>query len=177
MSHFDHAERLAPRVRVLQMVIGALTMGVVTFLAIAVAIREGGVADFKPAPDPSGIRYLLLGIAGMMLLAGLVVPGIVVSARRRQMAGQTESARAEEMDQLFGLFQVKTVVGAALTEGAAFLAIITYLLYGEVAALIAAGVFAALLLLLVPTWSRIERWLEDQMRRLAEERQTGTSPG
>ncbi len=175
MSHFDHAERLGPRVRILQIVIGALTMGVVIFLGIAMALREGGLVEFKPVHDPSGIRYLLLGIAGFLLLAGLVVPGLVVSARRRQIAGHPKSALAELMDQLLGLFHVKTLVGAALMEAAAFLAIITYLLYGAVAALIAAGVFAALLLLQVPTWGRIERWLEDQMHRLGEERQTGTS--
>jgi hypothetical protein len=74
---------------------------------------------------------------------------------------------------LYGVYQTKTIVGAALLEGVAFLSITAFLLEGTWIALGVGVGLAVVVLTMFPSAPRAAEWVEGQMRRIQEEQQFG----
>ena len=68
------------------------------------------------------------------------------------------------------VYMTRTIVAAALIEGAAFMSIVAYMLEGSTVALGLAVALVAGILLHFPTASRVVGWIEAQVRRVEEER-------
>ena len=117
-----------------------------------------------------------------MLVARVIVPVQIISAARHRIAKGTwhppqltQAAekfleRTGDAGKLSMVYMMRTVVAAALLEGAAFTSIVAYMLEGSTVALGLAVALVAGILLHFPTAPRVAGWIEVQMRRVEEER-------
>ena len=160
-------------VRVSQIVVVALGMGIVTF-AVAAVFLAGGKEEAEAG-------MLTLVAVGMTVVCGgvsLLVPhGIVLAQRRRivdgtwQMQGRHEDAPVTDAGKLAAVYLIKTIVVCGPLEGACFVALVAFMTEGHlvnhiIGALLLFGVLARF-----PTSDRVTGWVTDQLRLLKEERQ------
>jgi hypothetical protein len=154
---------LAGPIRTIQIMAAAIVAGVGMFLIIVLTLRGQG-----PAPAASPILLYVGIVFGVAALAArLVVPNLLVAARRRQLPGSSSSR------DLLGLFQLRTIVGMALLEGAAFFLVIVYLLDGSQLALLLSILGVVIVASQFPTRSSIDRWLARQRELIEQEQQLG----
>ena len=171
------------RLRVLQVIAGALLLGVVTFLVIDLIIvftqtKGAGIAPAGDLPMISVVAVVLLAVDAPL---AFLVPGFQTRAAVRQIAAGTwrpaPAACAEafrtDSSKLLAVRQATLVVGLALLEGAAFFGCIAFLLEARPFALGVVLVAVLLMLVKFPTEGRVRAWLERQADRLAELRQQG----
>ena len=86
MSTTPWQDELTPILRQSQIVTGALILGCVTFLAVAIALpREAAPID----PNPPILTYAAVGFAVMALIVRLIVPGIIAATTRRKIIAGT----------------------------------------------------------------------------------------
>ena len=177
MARTSDPDQLEGRIRALQIVLGAMVLGVLFFLAVAVLLRQAG--NMPPAPDRPVVTYAALVYAVAALVASAVVPGAIVRAGRRALARSLgppvanrlpTSGTAGETAKLAGLLQTRTIIRAAFVEAAAFLFLFAYLLDDQPVCLLGAGVFLVGLVWQVPTQAWVEIWIEDQRQLLDQER-------
>lgn len=171
-------ECLKAMARTMQVIVLALAAGVITFGVIAAVI--GPEAPGNAQQGPSIIAYLAGAVACVALVASIAVPALLVAnARRRIVAGRpampnpklTIPPELGNVGPIAVVYQTRLIVGAAILEGAAFFNLIAYLLEGQLLSLVAAGVMLAALLSLFPTPSRLEDWIENQLRVIEQLRQ------
>lgn len=167
----------------LRIIVFALVMGVATFTGYAVwTTLQGGEPD-EPR-DPSMLPMYMAGFAGMALLARLFVPGLIFHGIRRQIAsgtwqpGTNSSMPLPKTDegQLMAALQTKTIVGAALLEGAGFANGFAYLSEQQVLSLVITLVLIAGIATHFPLRLWLDGWLQDQKRRVDEDRSMGRFP-
>jgi len=166
-------------VRTLQVIVGAMVIGCLAFLAVAVAAGPQ-TADSAPG-DHVLLTYLALAWVLVSLVAGSVVAGVVAASGRRRLAGDptaggppgrpTASPEAPPSS-LTGLFSTGTIIRSAVLEGGALFAVVAYLVEGHRLALVAAAVGVAALLVGFPTEGRFREWAERQQEHIARERST-----
>ena len=154
MSDMTDLDALQPIIRTCQTIVGAMIMGVATFLAIALFVTQVAV---NPAPAPPGggaggaaiaapgdsslsvITYLAVASGLIVLVLSFVVPKINIARARRQIAlagpiATTEGVPSEPKQlypasytgKLAQLYQTQLIIGSAMLEGAAFFATIAY---------------------------------------------------
>jgi len=174
-------QRRGAAIRTLQIIVLSLALGALTFLVVVVFVIE-------PPPAPAGgqivasmLTYVSLAFAGLAIAARFIVPAAMIAAGRRRIAEKQASNDAArpgkavelnaDMEQLYCLNQTRTIVGAAIIEGTTFFLLIAFLMERQplalaVAAALIAGIFAN-----IPTESRVESWIENQLQRLDNDRQ------
>jgi hypothetical protein len=189
MSDAAPSDTLPLFTRTCQIIVGALVMGVVSFLVIVllfvprsimlapVPAAAGPAGAPMPAPLPAGlpiITYIALAMGISVLVLSFVVPNLIVSRARSQMAKGTApkigKAEADDGAAFLPIYQTQLIIGAALLEGGAFFAAIAYMLERSPLALLAAGVLLGLLVTRVPTIERVRGWIEKQLDLLLQER-------
>jgi hypothetical protein len=109
-----------------------------------------------------------------------VVPSILAANQMRQIAQlpsrkghEAESdatVRRQDAHQLALVFQTKTLVGCALLEGAAFFALVAFLLEHHTASLVVATVLLMGILSQFPTLGGTSDWIEQRLRLIDESR-------
>ncbi len=164
----------------LQIIVGALAGGVLMFLAIVIFI---GLQQPPAAiPDLAIITYTAYGMAAVCAILSFVVPNILVARTRKLLAAGDVSQwglvknlpnieQLAEAAPVAAIFQTRTIVGAALCEGAAFMACIAYLIERQRPVLIVAGVLLLLILRYFPTPSRLESQIENELATSQQVRQ------
>jgi hypothetical protein len=189
MNETAWREQVPKFVRILQIIVTALVIGCVVFLGVVLVVRAAGSArgDHEDAWVFTAMAFVFLGT---VIVARCVVPGAIVRGGRKKIAGGTfQLPQARQASQqrslqtleqmgdagkLLVLYQIKTIVAAALIEGATFLFLVMALVMPRGAVLLG----TALVLILViaghmPTRAGVTRWIEDQLRLLEEERSLG----
>ncbi|HMF38150.1 MAG TPA: hypothetical protein VKF17_16005 [Isosphaeraceae bacterium] len=200
MSDMTDLDALQPIIRTCQTIVGAMIMGVATFLAIALFVTQVAV---NPAPAPPGggaggaaiaapgdsslsvITYLAVASGLIVLVLSFVVPKINIARARRQIAlagpiATTEGVPSEPKQlypagytgKLAQLYQTQLIIGSAMLEGAAFFATIAYMVERNPIALATAIVLLGALIARFPTSDRVNAWLDRQLGLLQEERQS-----
>lgn len=167
----DLEARLAPRVRVMQIIAAAMVGGVLTIGAVfAFLAAEAGpppappaeVADdvLEPAedPDPPVLSYVGLGIAALALLAYKLVGSLLAANAPRQ---------TDEAETAVGVYQTRLIVRLALLEGAATVCLVFLLIENWPLLWVAVGVLIAAMLSEFPTTAGVRRYVESR-RQLAE---------
>lgn len=162
-------------VQTTRIIVLAMGLGVLAF---------GGVTLIQGLPDlqaPLEMLTLLSVFAGILaavtsliaprvfaaegcrkIAAGLGQPGGEASA---QPAGaQTDAAK------LAAVYQSKTIVAAAVLEGAAFFALVVYMVERHVASLAVAAVLLLGLLAHIPTTASVEGWISDRLGKMRDQR-------
>ncbi len=185
MSVSQYRNDFAGPMKTLRIIILAMVMGVFMFGAVAVFVRVGASNDASVAGDGIPIlTYIALAFGAMSVLMRLVVPGVIVSASRRKIAGgdfdrsgtcggvasSRPAADTADAGKLMTVYVLRTIIAGAILEGACLLAIVAHFVDGSIATIVVAGVLAVGILALLPTWTAVEQWLDDQMRLLREER-------
>jgi len=165
-------QQLAATVRTAQIIVGALVMGVITFGVVVVSGIAGG-----PGGQGNLLTLLAVGFGAADLVLCLLVPNLLAAAQRRKLAagnaGSTADpgpAPATDAGQLALLYQTKLIIGAAMLEGGCFLGLVAYMLERQLPSLVMAGVLLLALIAHLPTPGRVEAWIDDQLRRLDEDR-------
>jgi hypothetical protein len=189
MATTNRGELFSRQLRTLQVIIAAITIGAVLFMAIAAALRWTGQVDVPPG-DPPIVTIVLLILAVLAGVAAFAVPAKLVDRQRRRIAAGTWTAgsgghqgsadiadllkRTGDTGKLWLVFHTKSLVGAAFLEAAAFTSIVAYLIHGHPILLgVVAAIFVLLLAAQFPTEGRLDQWLDDQLRRLEQERPAG----
>jgi hypothetical protein len=150
-------------VRTMQIICGALMMGVLSFAFVAAMVRFGQ-ADQPPAAVPM-IAYFAAGMAAMAILVRLIAGPLVVRAGLKQITTLRPIAELGKLD-LYGVYQTQMIVSCAVLEGAAFFNLIGVIIDGQ---LWSFGVVALLLVLMAisfPTYERVDAWADEQLRLL-----------
>ena len=164
-------------VRTMQIIVAALTVGCLCFLVVALVVVGG---PQEPSEMPV-VTYLFSAITVCLVLARFIVPGIFVAQARRKIRQGTwtspvqhvEADWAKQNSDIGKLTQVlvsRTIMAAAILEGAAFMLLTAYFVEQSSLSLVLAVLLIVALAAQIPTRSRIEGWLQEQMRLLDEER-------
>lgn len=172
------AAKLASSVRTLQVIVLAVAMGALVYLVWVIV---------QPAPVQANVRSFSMmswAFAAIVVAARLLVPPVFLPFARRQIAeGKGDRwtvqpigkegplAALGEAGQLYGVYATQTIIGVALIEGALFLSIFTYSQGRQVIDLAIGLALLIAILAHFPTPSRVAAWIDDQLRRLENERQ------
>ncbi|HUY87152.1 MAG TPA: hypothetical protein VMV10_00300 [Pirellulales bacterium] len=175
----DLREQLAGQVRVLQIIVAAITFGPLAFLGYVLSTPPPG----PPAAVAGNVSltYLACGAAVAAVAAWFVVPPIVLRSVRRQIAsgawpspgqaGNSPAAPMTDAGKLCAAYTVRTIIAVAILEGAAFFLVFAYQTERDPLAL---GVAVLLMLMIAahfPTRTRVAVWVETQLQLLDEGRQ------
>jgi uncharacterized membrane protein YbhN (UPF0104 family) len=155
---------VAARVRVMQIVIGALLIGVAVFAGIALFLRQ---QRNNPPPATPTVSYMALGFAVATFAARLVVLPSIERGARKTPALQAGT----DLNRWLNLYQTRMIVGAALLEGPAFFALAAYLIEGTPWAFgLAVLLWLAMAWLHFPTRDRVAAWIAEQQDAAAQSR-------
>jgi hypothetical protein len=168
---------VAPRVLVLQIVVGALVVGLLIMVALSVVLPPM-VAPGNQGPGPAAgaqpfamITIIAFVFAVVLVPLSVVIPSRMVTSARKTLAKQPPS---DDVPALMTVYQTKTIVTGALREGMGHFAAIAFLIERQSAALGLAFACVIGVGMLFPTRERVERWLESQIDRLTQDREFGT---
>ena len=173
-------EHLSGPVLTMQIIVFALTMGLLFFLAIVCFLTWGSM---RGSPDAMPLlTFIGLGLAATLIaIRWIVLQVMTAGARHAILRGMSDSGRSGSSSdlpdhaagQLLALYQTRMIVGAALLEGPAFFLLITYMLEHSPWSLLAAIVMILGVAAHFPTQDRVGGWVERQMSVLQEEQQLG----
>jgi hypothetical protein len=190
----DETENYAASIRVMQIIVGSLTAGVVIFGVLVLTVLDGGrrppAANLPTILGLPLLTALAAGFGVISLVASFVVPRFVVESGLRGIAGgatadetkpvesgQRQVYPANDLGRLMPLYQSQLIIASALNEGGALFGLIAYMIEGHVAALATAGALVAVLLSRFPIAERVQGWLDAHLERLAELRRDEFSTG
>jgi len=159
------------RLRTMQIIAGALILGLAIFLAIVVYVVhvQNQGQPIGQAQGPPILSVLALGMLAALSVVSVAVPNAMLRQHIRRIAcGQVtptvdQPAPTGDADQLLGLRQTTLIISLSLLQGPAFFCCIAYLLEGRIYAL--GGALLAILLLgsRFPTEASLRTWLRRQL--------------
>jgi F0F1-type ATP synthase membrane subunit c/vacuolar-type H+-ATPase subunit K len=177
MSDEAWLEDAGKSTRTLQVIVAAICMGVVMFLGIAllVVLSANGAAQANPAAQPLPVSLTLIAaiVVVVGLFAGVIAKWAVTKRAQRQLVADRSASSLGDRKSLLKLLVTRTIIGAALTEGVALLAIIAYMIEKSPISL---GLSVFLLLVIAshfPTRSRVVSWVEREVEGLEMARGMG----
>ncbi|MFV0444525.1 MAG: hypothetical protein ACK5Q5_13225 [Planctomycetaceae bacterium] len=147
----DQHTIIEQRVRVLQIIAGALVMGVVLFLVVAIAV----LGALRKTSAGEQFSLIAAGFAIAAWVLHLVLPGAMANAA----ASGDKSAFVEK---LCTIYQGKTIIALALLEGAAFFNVCALLVEHNWWSLVVIGALLLQMLFEFPTVTRVRQWIETQ---------------
>lgn len=161
---------LSPSINVLRIIVAALCMGVATFAVIVLFVIK---SDAEPQ---LGMLTMLSGAfgAGAVVLSFLLPRLIARTSRQQIAAGTWQSGQPQTPDtdagKLMAVYQTTTIIGAAILEGASFLALVAYMTERHPMSLAVAAILFVGLLLHFPTRTGIANWIDHQSRAIEDDR-------
>jgi hypothetical protein len=173
MNGADLHEAQAQKLRVLQIIIGAMLLGTVVFLVAAQIIGPGQALEDAQIATNSFVTYVACAYAAMAIVIASMAPAFIANVKLRKMREEMPAAEEDvdndaQLETLLTIFHTKIIVGAAVFEGAALLTIVAYLLEGKPLAVGVAIVLMVLLARQFPTRSRMNDWLDLHHRGLGD---------
>ncbi len=171
MSAIEDA--IAPNVKVMQIIVGSLMMGVLVFMVLSVTVLgDAFQLDQPKAPEQNNVEaqeaseelpiISYLGYAfGLSALGAFSLLGPIV---RSNAIKSVPSPLDENLDKTLNAYQTGLIVSAAVCEGGAFFNLVAYMLEQQPGNLAAAFVLLIAMAILFPTPSRVANWIEDVTR-------------
>jgi hypothetical protein len=180
-----------------QIIVGALILGLVTFLGIASVIDLGAPQPAQAGANPGGgvggpaapgqdlslgrlLTWMAIGFAAIDLPLSFLVAALITRQNRRAIASgrwpppQTRldtGAPPTDAGKLAAVYSTQLIVAAAMIEGAAFFAGVAYLVGKDPIALGVGLLLIGVLITRFPTTDRVTRWIARQEELLLAERQ------
>jgi hypothetical protein len=166
-------EDIGPVVFTTRVIVASLAAGVLLFGLFVLASQGINLQA------PLGLLTAIATVFGISTVPlWFVVPSMLVANQMRQIVQlpsrnghEPESdtrVRQQDAHQLALLFQTKTLVGCALLEGAAFLALVACLLEHHIVSLVVATVLLGGILSQFPTLGGASNWIEQRLRQIEE---------
>jgi len=144
-----------------QILVAALSMGVITFAGFA--LFQNG---FQITLLPTGTTLIGVFVAVSAIVMSFVIPALIGNPSASRLSSAQE-ANGEVIKKLFAVFQVQLILGCALLEGAGFLNVVLYQVSRSIFSLVAVAICVTLLLVRIPTKGKIQSWIA---RRLSQSR-------
>jgi hypothetical protein len=178
---YDDARRVT---RVLQCIVGAMCVGTLLFLIVALVIgqtmRWQGQPDLLPT-------ILIVFIAFGLLVRAIVLHKTLLNARRGIASGaydpsrmnprinlpflnvgEVGDSRSGDAQKYLAVFQVRTIISAAMAEGWAFFAVVVCVIDSSHVALGLAIACLFGVVLHFPTLGHVIRWVEQELALLKQ---------
>ena len=179
MSLGEDSDAIDGMTRTLQIIVLALTLGLVSFLAVVLCLPTRAK---RPAQGPVVLPVLTVAaftVAVVVVPLSLVIPRLMVDAARKQIAAGKWTAKlppgmpppTTDAAQLAMVYQTQKIVGAALNEGAAFFALLAYVNEGNIIALVLAVLLIVGVALRFPRRDQVAAWIDNQLGQLDADRQ------
>jgi hypothetical protein len=162
----------------MQIVVGALAAGIVSFLVVVLVIGQ----PQAPLPGDRLLTYLSVAVGLVAVVVALILPGVIVRNNRQAVLEGKATASTpkqapplpetlREIGSLATGYQTALIVRSALLEGAAFFALVAFMLQQQKLSLIVAGALLLSLLGGFPTRSKLEDAIHSDRRTLKQLRQ------
>ncbi|HYG77294.1 MAG TPA: hypothetical protein VEK08_19975 [Planctomycetota bacterium] len=135
----------------MQIVVGALCSGVFTFFIVSTFMP----AAKPPMPTPV-LTFVALGLAVMAFVTRAVLTSILDKAAFKRAA---QLPAEQRLGQLLVAYRTRTILGAAMLEGAAFFSLIAWMLERQSYSILTAGVLLSALIAGMPTRAKLNTWL------------------
>jgi hypothetical protein len=170
---------LTKAVRVMQIIVAAMAMGIVFFFVVALFTAADGKAEVEE-PILKLISYIALAVGVGAAALSMTVPVLLAtSLRRSALEGRLPIPRPSaenvadlgDVPLLAGVYQTQTIIRAAILEGGAFLNLVAYIMEHQQLSLVAAGALLLLLIVQIPTVARVSDWVEAETKWSDELRQ------
>jgi hypothetical protein len=155
----------------MQMIVGALAAGVLSF-AVVLMIINPGQADAVEL-DPLTLSLIAAGVAAVAIVMSFLVPMLLAGAARQTIVdGKASSTLPQpsnpeavgDVAPLAGMFLTRLIIGAALLEGAAFFNLVAFWIERQIYSLALAGVILVLILLRIPTLAGLTDWCARELK-------------
>jgi len=153
-------------VRVLQIIVAALMLGVLTFGGVATFLAfltEHEVPQPPAVPAPPMLAYLAAAFATVLFVVHLIVPMIVLRSSLQQVGSRSSVEELTPVD-LVPSYIASTIVACALPEGAAFFNLVAVIIDRQYWSLGVAGAMLVLIAIRFPTVDGVTTWAEDKLR-------------
>lgn len=169
MTGQAYDEHSRSRVRTLQIVVAAMALGALVFLLAGFFLPHE-----ESAPFPKLIlTYVSLAYGLIAVLGYVAVPGVLTAPGRKRIARSAhhhsgdesppETLSASDARRLLALFAEVLIIRCAMVEGGALLAGLAYLIERQGFAFLVAAWMILLLVVQIPTATRVQRWVEEQL--------------
>jgi hypothetical protein len=147
----------------MQIIVGALAIGIINFLGVIFALDLDLSAQGVPA-SPPWLSYAAVGGSVVAVILSLIVP-VFFSKQAEQSLATPNAAELDStaVRKAAQIYQAQLMVRCALVEGAAFFCLVAYMLERQTASVITAVVLLVVILLHIPSSSRIEAWIEQRL--------------
>ncbi len=170
----DMEKKRVAVLRMAQVVVAALVLGVVAFMLVAFFVAGG----LKPLRTELTISAIAAIVSVVLIVARFVVPTLMTRKECAKIARRTNPASSSDLsgtsvsdgdqEKLLPLFPTRTIVAAAILEGAAFLNLAVFLSEGQVYSLLLAGIMILGIMAGFPTSGRLTSWLTAKTRLVQE---------
>ena len=175
----DWQKQCAAQVRVLKIIVTAITLGPLIYLGVvSFTVPPGGAAAGVGAVP---FTNLACGMAAIAVAASLIAPPLVARKFRRQIAAGTWppprqaqnslAAPLNDAGKLCLLYNFRTIIAIAILEGAAFFLVFAYQQVRDPWALGVALLLMVMIAAHLPSRARVIEWVERQLLGLEEDRQ------
>jgi hypothetical protein len=155
-------------VLVAQIIVAALVAGCLFFMLIVLVAGRGHFSSAELGLDKQPLTTIGLIAALVVVAARLVVPRVVTGQMLQQLSRR--DSKEPEWNDLFSVYQTILIIKAALVEGVIFLLLVVHMIEHSPWSLALAVAFMAVLLLHVPSASRVDEWIERQSMAIREQR-------
>lgn len=147
-------------IRVNQIIVLALTMGLAFFIGFAIFQFSQGNALLNWKPSVLAVVGWVVGASAIP--ASFIIPSLMGHATRQKEASSNEST-ANLQSKFLQSYQSQLIVGCALLEGPAFLNTYAFMADNHPGSIAAAVVLAVVLLSRIPSRLRVQYWMATQM--------------
>ena len=156
----SNARSLAKQLKIITF---ALAQGAIIF-GVVVLFLNNAVID----GEPDILTWIALGAGGLMIVNHLVLPSLIVKAQLGNLSAEDfRGASDEDKFRYVGsAYRTQQIVACALLEGGAFFNLVAYMIDKSVYSVAAAAVLVVLILVRMPTATRIEFWVQDRTREI-----------
>lgn len=149
-----------PNLRSLQIIVGVMSMGMVLFSVIAVVLPPTRTA--QPTAPAAGAD--ILQIAAFVITPVLLISGFALrAAMKRRLHARTASGSitAESVSGIMPIYTVRTVISAAIFEGAGLFGAVVAFITGDPLTLIGTALALLAMLVIFPTHARLRSYVAD----------------
>jgi len=159
--------QLTPVLRTMQIIVGALAVGIINFLLVVVFVIRPQ-AQGAPAGELL-LTYLAVGGAVVAVIVSLIVPIVLAGSMRKTMPDSSVDSKTASAKEnaiilpLVQVYQTLLIIKCAILEGAAFFCLVTHMIERQTITLATAGVLLLVLLAQFPMRSRVEAWIESEL--------------
>jgi hypothetical protein len=186
MSNSQWQNEIPKLVRVPQIVVGALVVGAIVFLVVAIGISQ--IKDEAAVrQDAPVMTYGAIALAGFLLVLSIIVAAVVVAAGRRKIADGTWQPPGSETrgmspyteklletmgdaGKLWYVYISSRLIAVAIPEGGVFLLLVAYFTAPSTLTLVVAAGLIVAMATRMPSVASATRWVEQQLKLVEDER-------